>query len=202
MNDTEYHARILRLPFGRVPETHRPVMSEEDVDRLLTGDVYVTEKLDGRLHQVDASQFTRFGTEVFNYFYEELRIRHSVFYDALPNWYVLLDVASGDRILPPEQREEVIKRGGSTEFEAPVVVHDTAMTREKFELHLQEWLNRVSSFSSEMQEGMVVKNYEKQLFGKMVRFEFYRGVEESEGYLRRRVQEGNRLLLPVVNREA
>ena len=36
----------------------------------------------------------------------------------------------------------------------------------------------------------------------MVRLDFYRGGEESVGYLRRRVQEGNRLLLPVVNREA
>ena len=82
MNDTEYHARIVRLPVGGEVRTHRAVMTPEETQRLLTGHVYVTEKLDGRLtvhHRVSPDLPDQYD----DYFYEDLRIRHSVFYDQL-----------------------------------------------------------------------------------------------------------------------
>jgi len=162
-------------------------MPPEEMRELLTGDVVVEEKLDGTLTW---DPYEPIGLDIF---YEDLRIRHSVFYDRLSAFFIVLDVAQGNRILPPYER---MKWGEP----APVVDHDLGMTPEKFTARLEGYLHRVSTFSSESQiEGIVVKNYPKQLFGKVVNIEFYEGIEATGPYMKRRIVERNRLL-PLLNR--
>lgn len=181
MNDTEYHAKIKRLPIGEIPRTRKPLMTEADMRELLTGEVWVEEKLDGTIW------WQHISTVDYNVFWEDLRIRHSVFYDRLPAFYIVLDVAQGDGILPPYMKE----RFG---IPAPVIDHDQGMMPEKFQARLEGYLHRISAFSSDSEiEGIVVKNYAKQLFGKVVNIEFYRGIEATGPYLKRRVVERNRL---------
>jgi len=188
MNDTEYHAKIKRLPIGEIPKTRKPLMSESEMTDLLTGDVIIEEKLDGKL--------LRHRSQGWDIFTEDLRIRHSVYYDRLPSFLIILDAAEGDQILQPENRRFL----GTTPPQVDIV--NTAigngrlrnMTPETFMARLPGYLNRTSTFSTASQiEGIVVKNYDKQLFGKVVNIEFYRGIEASGSYLKRRVPQRNRL---------
>ena len=122
-------------------------------------------------------------------------------FEQLPAFFILLDVAHGNRVLKPSERAKLLEEAGSPEFEAPLIDEQPSMTPDYFLAHLQDYLQRKPKFaSSGLIEGIVVKNYDGQLFGKVVSFEFYRGIEESGSYLRRRVQEGNRLLPVAANR--
>jgi len=177
MNDTEYHARIKRLPIGEIPKTRRPLMSQEEMKELLTGEVIIEEKLDGTL------VWYPYPEKSLDLFYEDLRIRHSVFYDQLPAYDIMLDVAKGNTILPPDTREQF----GIT---PPLIEARSDMTPQRFIDNVNWYLSRTSAYASESRiEGVVVKNYQKQLFGKVVNIEFYKGIEES--YLKRPVAERN-----------
>jgi len=189
LNDTEYHASIKRLPIGEIPKTRRPLMSQTEMNELLTGEVWVEEKLDGRLTWYPAS------AQQPDIFYETLRIRHSVFYDKLPTWDIILDVAEGNRVLSPPLREQF-------GIPPPLIERKENMTPQYFLSRLPLYLNRTSAFATESKiEGVVVKNYAKQLFGKVVSIEFYKGIEAAGSYLKRRIVERNRLAPFAFNRK-
>jgi len=163
-------------------------MSEQEMRNLLTGEVVIEEKLDGSLVWVPAGEWGP-----YDIFYEDLRIRHSVFYDKLPAWRIFLDVTQADRVLNPELRNQY----GDT----PPLIDKGIMSQELFVEKLPRYLDRTPAFATESTiEGIVVKNYDKQLFGKVVNIEFYKGIEATGGYLKRRVVERNRLAPLFFNR--
>ena len=186
----EYHKKIKRLPIGEIPKTRRPLMSLSEMNELLTGDIIIEEKLDGTLGSLEQGKL--------HLFCEDLQIRHTVFYDRLPSFNILLDIAEGRIILPPEERLKFIRFGSGLTIHLeipPVIDRRVNMTPTLFRANLFSYLNRVSAFASQSQiEGIVVKNYQKQLFGKVVNIEFYRGIEADVSYLKRRIPETNRLL--------
>jgi len=165
-------------------------MSEHEMTELLTGEVTVEEKLDGRLTWYPASP-----EQPYDLFYEHLRIRHSVFYDRLPTWDIMLDVAAGNKILSPPLREQY-------GIPPPLIKRKVDMTPKYFFEKLSFYLDRTSAFAPESNiEGIVIKNYQKQLFGKVVSIEFYKGIEAAGSYLKRRIVERNRLAPLAFNRK-
>jgi len=192
LNDTEYHTSIKRLPIGEIPKTRRPLMSQIEMNELLTGEVWVEEKLDGTLTW--ATWYPASPQQPLDLFYEHLRIRHSIFYDRLPAWDIILDVAEGNRVLNPPLREEF-------GMPPPLIERKVDMTPQYFLERLPLYLNRTSAFATESKiEGIVVKNYPKQLFGKVANIEFYKGIEAAGSYLKRRIVERNRLAPFAFNR--
>lgn len=180
MNDTEYHARIKRLPIGQVPKTRKPLMSEEEMRELLTGNVLIEEKLDGTLEAYPSHDRTR------TVFWENLTIRHSIFYDKLPAFHIALDVAS-DHVHPPDERT-------SWGVTPPIIREYLSLAPERFMEQLPKFLIRRPAWATETNiEGIVVKNYPKQLFGKVVNMEFYKGIEQEGSYLKRRPAQHNRM---------
>ncbi len=154
---------------------------------LLTGEVFIEEKLDGTL-------FAMTGYEAdITIFTENLRVQHSVFYDRLPIFSVILDVAD-DHVQYPTERD----RWGPT---PPLIRHYLKLTPSIFKQQLPLFLDSNSAFATDSRiEGIVAKNYQKQLFGKVVNMEFYKGIEEQGSYLKRRKILYNRLAFSRSNR--
>jgi len=189
MNDTEYHAKIKRLPIGKIPHTHRPMMSEEEMKDLLTGEIWIEEKIDGQLlHKKEVISWGDMKSLKVDAFYENLKVRHSIFYDALPAFEVFLNYAINGRIFG----HPFIKQPLGVPH-IPVIFLWPRMTPEEFQRDLPKYLARKSAFATNSSiEGIVIKNYPKQLFGKVVSLEFMEGIEDQENY-RKQPKRMNRL---------
>jgi hypothetical protein len=180
VEDYKQQSGIKRLPIGKIPayaESSRKGMhSEETMDELLTGTILIEEKLDGRSeikHSPDG-RYTLFG--------ENLRTRHSVPYYQLPSWFVVFDICDNRdrRWLDRTQKEEVCDEIGC--FLPPKIYEGSALsTQEIARRFLEEPV--ISGFDDTSPiEGVVIKNIDKGLFGKVVRSEFLEGIESMGDY--------------------
>ncbi len=118
---------------------------------------------------------------------EWLRVKHTVYYDLLPDWAVIFDVYDSFKggFLGFEEKLKVIKVLGLV---APPLVRTlSARCRSKIDLkrvirELAECAEGRSAFSSAARsmEGVVVKNYDMGIFAKLINPWFDREVEEHE----------------------
>jgi len=143
-------------------------MDEAKMQRLLSGIVEIEEKLDGK------TVGTSFLPEHVIYG-EYLKYRHSVKYDQLPAWIIgfdVLDLNTG-RLLEREEKTRLFRNIGLP------CVPLLFKGRIKSQQELTAFLERKSAFSTtEKIEGIVIKNYDAQLFGKIVSYEFITGIEK------------------------
>lgn len=108
---------------------------------------------------------------------EWLRARHNISYDKLPDYFVVFDVWDGYRCIDLQSRSEFLRKLGFTEV--PFIYAGVDVDIEDV-LCIADGLSvsNKSRFSSvETIEGIVIKNYDKQLFGKYVRREFLESIE-------------------------
>lgn len=162
------YPKILRIPLPKWP-VRRKMMAVEDAIRLFDGKIIITEKLDGKTMSRCHGCMT--------VYYEYVRDRHSVFYDELPSFEVAFDVWDDckDGFLPYWDAKEFAYELGYVGF-APILF-ENRMSYGEFQRQLPKYIHRVSSFASKsMAEGIVVKNYSKQLFGKVVNPAFEEGI--------------------------
>lgn len=112
-------------------------------------------------------------------FGEWLRARHNISYDNLPDYFVAFDIWDGHRYLELQSRSEFLYRLGFAEV--PFIYAGTDLDVEDV-LCIVNGLsvsNRSRFSNSETMEGIVLKNYDKQLYGKYVRREFMESIEEN-----------------------
>ena len=118
---------------------------------------------------------------------EWLKVLHTVPYDALPDWAVIFDVYDLERgqFLRYDEKVEVVNSLGLVP--PPLlyrgIIHLTSKREvERFISHLVSIAERKSFFSTvaRSMEGVVVKNYEKQFFAKLINPWFDREISEHE----------------------
>jgi len=118
---------------------------------------------------------------------EWLRVKHTVYYDMLPDWAVIFDVYDSLRevFLGYEEKMKVIKK---LKLVAPPLVK-TLKVKCRNKIDIQRVIKEItkcakgrSAFSSVAcsMEGVVVKNYSKGLFAKLINPWFDRELEEHE----------------------
>jgi len=176
--------KIYRIPVGKQSLIGRHIMSEEEVERLLSDPVVIEEKLDGKT----------VGTAIIEGYIiygEFLKWKHSIYYDRLPSWIVAFDVLELKmrRFLSRREKEEFLSQYGIPV--APLIC-EAEITRKE---DLIGFLDRQSEFSTRSKiEGVVVKNYRKQIMGKIVSYEFLTGIEK---HWTKKKREMNRLDLSI-----
>lgn len=111
-------------------------------------------------------------------FGEWLRSQHNIFYNNLPDYFVAFDVWNGHRYLDLQNRSDMLHRLGFAEV--PLIYSGDNLDVEDV-LCIADGLsvsNKSRFSSSEIFEGVVIKNYDKQLYGKYVRREFLESIEK------------------------
>lgn len=157
--------KVYRIPVGKQGLIGRRIMSEEEVERLLSDHVVIEEKLDGKT----------VGTAIIEGFVvygEFLKWKHSIFYDRLPSWIVAFDVLDlkNGFFLDREEKEEFLE---CYHISVAPLIYRGKIRKEE----LTSFLDRRSRFSTKSKiEGIVVKNYRKQIMGKIVSYEFLTGM--------------------------
>lgn len=110
-------------------------------------------------------------------FGEWLRARHNVSYDMLEDFFYAFDIWDGYRYLDLQSRSEFLHKLGFAEV--PFIYAGIDLDVEDV-LCIADGLshsNKSMLSSAETIEGIVIKNYDKQLFGKYVRREFMESIE-------------------------
>jgi len=163
MNDLLDYPKIARIPYGQ--RVGKRYLTEAEVCTLLNGTVVVEEKLDGKTIPQQHDRYTIFG--------EHLKWVHSTYYDRLPAWFIAFDVWDNQTrtFLPCKEKTAIITSLGYT----PVHLIYTGRVNTVDELVA---MTGRSAYGNTLMEGVVVKNYNKQLFGKLVRIEFTTGITE------------------------
>lgn len=108
---------------------------------------------------------------------EWLRSKHNIFYDNLPDYFVAFDVWDGHKYLDLQNKSEFLYRLGFAQV--PFIYRGDDIEVADI-LCIADGLSvsNKSRFSSEeIFEGVVIKNYEKGLYGKYVRREFLASIE-------------------------
>jgi ATP-dependent RNA circularization protein (DNA/RNA ligase family) len=99
---------------------------------------------------------------------------HTIYYDRLPDYFLVFDVWDGERYLTRVQRQAFCEKHGFCEV--PFIVMDTFDVDE-----LYEWVPKESAYG-DTAEGIVVKritNKGDYIRGKIVKPEFIKHLEES-----------------------
>jgi len=170
---------IKRIPIPQYPKRgSKPYMTIHEVDSLLEGHIIVEEKLDGKLTCIPTTASI---TPVFEY----MEWVHSIHYTNLPysvvHFHIGLDILDSEgTILSYTDKSAIF-----SELHVPLTpllldIDNVAITID----HLISLMDMSSSFGSDYIEGIVVKNYEKKLFGKIVNPKFDREIDEKDHWLR------------------
>lgn len=162
---------IYRIPVKEYVRRGKKYLTMNEVQELLTGPVEVEEKLDGKRIRVP--------TEGYILFKEDCKQARTVRYSALPAWEICFDVWDGEKFLSHEEKLEVLKL---LNIPASPLLYWGNMGSLR---PLTDMIGRPSAFGAERIEGIIIKNPEKQLFGKIVDPLFDQEVDESEHPIRR-----------------
>ncbi len=107
---------------------------------------------------------------------ELMRIKHNIYYDRLPSFFLVFDIWNGKEYLKHTDRFHCTDR---FELNNVPIIH---LGNEKVDL--DEFMNIKSACSStETAEGIVIKNYRKQMRGKLVRPEFMKELDEDDHWM-------------------
>lgn len=185
MNMKRY-PKIYRIQIDGFVRRGKYYLTPDEVTRLLDGPICVEEKIDGKL--VESPQHEQEG---YILFYENTKRRHTVEYTQLPAWLIGIDVWDGDQFLDRREREEVF---GALDVPVAPLIFEGCVNS----IHsLITFMGRPSAYGAERIEGIVIKNHEQQMMGKIVDPIFDRMVDTTGHHLKR-VFVRNRLDLSYV----
>ena len=164
-----YHSKILRIPHDTQNPTKR-YLDDDQVLELFDGTVAVQEKVDGKLawdYQGDHLMI-----------YEDMTGKHTVHshvmhYKDLPvDKKIVLDTVRIDTSLSNLDRVfKVVPHVNNSELNYAVIrLHKPSIFHIKHVLRALSYSS--SHFGSNVIEGIVVKNYDKQMFGKWINDDF------------------------------
>lgn len=153
-------------------------LSTEELERLLDGEIIVEEKLDGKITRIDIREFTP-----YEYFGEDLRWKHNIFYNKVPvsriPFVVGIDIY--DHSVGEFYYETSIFWSEGIPM-APILLKGRNIRLN----HILDFLRSPSAFGEEQIEGVVIKNYDKQIFGKIVNPKFDNDIDDSGHWLRKK----------------
>lgn len=175
---------------------HKPYLDKKEVYELLTGLKYIRidEKLDGRTG-VEQIKNVAYGYSAWA-FYEDISMRHTIQYKRNGPKKIIFDIlyeAEGNRKFYDKMNEadeymEVDSRR-FVNYEWYYVPHsqnreDNLKWIDEFvTMMIPNLLKQPSNYGSRKREGIVIKNYQKNLFAKVINPEFED--EITENYIRR-----------------
>jgi ATP-dependent RNA circularization protein (DNA/RNA ligase family) len=114
---------------------------------------------------------------------ELLYARHNIHYDKLPSFFMCFDILKGEEYLRTDQKLEILAEAGL----AHVPIYFTGKLEHVEDL--EKFMNGISACAKEsIAEGLVVKDYKKQLRGKLVRPEFMKDLDEDDHWMNRPVE--------------
>lgn len=178
---------VLRVPFS--PQTGKRVMSEEDFYKLIDGELVIEEKLDGATYCLEIEE----EPEIY-FFGEYLKIKHSVSYNKIPIpqdnrflWYVIFDIYNKKekRFLDINEKREYSCVYG---FAIAPLLYAGEVNKNEAKDFIVKLARNKSNFGEGLMEGVVIKNYSKQRFGKYINEEF-----RIEVHYRDKILEENKL---------
>ena len=118
---------------------------------------------------------------------ELMYIVHTIYYNRLPDYFIVFDVWNGRQYMDRESKEEFCKEFGFQII--PLIVQGHFEVKELYSL-----IPKVSSFGN-VAEGIVVKRYREfstrrndYMRGKVVKKEFLKFVEENEHWTREKMK--------------
>lgn len=186
-------------------------LSDKDKKALLNGTVEITEKIDGanvaivrgnkqkwtlqkRRGLADEGSHAQFSffwnwarynvEKILNIpsqwvIYGELCfVKHTIEYDQLPSYFLVFDIWNGQEYIRPDKRLDMSKSLGFAHV--PVLYYDHLEDIEQLESMIGQ-----SNFSgTSLMEGLVVKNWRKQMRGKIVRPEFIKEMEDEDHWMK------------------
>lgn len=165
-----YHGNILRIPHGKQNPTKRYLRQDEILTLFNSRYVHIQEKVDGKLSCI-AGLHTPFsdGLDLFEDMTGKNTCHKHIEYHELPaNKRILLDSLL---IFPDQYKVYVPNQCELLPLDYCVV--DGRHLRLEQIMELLELLSRMPShYGRDRIEGLVIKNYEDQLFGKWVNDEF------------------------------
>lgn len=174
MSSTEivHYPKIKRLPLYSVPYRKEP-LSDSEIEKLFSSEVVVEEKIDGK--------FSSREYEDYIVFYEYMGIRHSIFYTNLPSFMIAFDVydKKSRRFLGVPEKHEVLK---SLDWCYVPVIYIGKIDINSWREKLLELMKRPSYYGAPLIEGVVVKNYNLQLFAKAINKEFDEAIRGEPHY--------------------
>jgi len=183
-------------------------LDKKDQKKLLTGKITIEEKMDGAnvgiIRKKDGftlqkrrglaeegvhPQFSFFWNwarnnqnkiekipKKFIVYGELMFAKHMVPYHELPSYFLAYDVWTGKEYLNYEDRMEIVQNCG---FKSVPLLFQGHLDRE-----LEYWLKNALYAPGVKSEGIVVKNYKKQMRGKLVRPEFLKRLEEDDHWMK------------------
>lgn len=164
----EYHRKILRIPYGNQHPTKR-YLTDAQILELFDGEVYIQEKVDGKLTGCDSSPEKILVVEDMTG--KNTVHNHVMEYTALPKIKMILL----DEILVTTLPNDKFK----IKFCHPIVDKLTYAkikvdnpTIKEIHLILSTFSQMKSHFGSDFIEGLVIKNYKKQLMAKWINDRF------------------------------
>ncbi len=166
----KYYPKIGRIPWGKTIYGKR-YLTDTEINELLSGMVVIEEKIDGKNSSVPIS----IDNTQYEMFVENCRWVHSIPYNKLPNWNIILDFwdYKQERFLNYMEKRALCNKMGISGWMAPLLGYEKIDSIEDLTL----WIGNTKFSDEGLAEGIVVKNYEKQIFGKLVRNEFITGIE-------------------------
>ena len=168
----------MRIPMGQQIQqirSRKPIMSQKDFELLLSLPVTVEEKLDGK---TDSHE-----TEDFIIYYEDLKNLHSVPYSKVPPplkgdvaaFRICFDIWLKDenRWVNREELEVLCSELG---YPVSPLIFEGIVKKDDIPFLARQH----SFFGKEQMEGVVIKNRERNLFGKFINREFIEGFLDED----------------------
>lgn len=161
------YPKIKRVPLGG-KIVGKNYWSEVEMNDLLSGDIWIEEKIDGKTYVEEFDDYVFFG--------EYCKWKHSIPYDKLPAWFICFDVLDKKtgRFMHHVPKTKIIKQYGLAQV--PLICKITG-NPVKIE-DLPSYFRQSAFSTTEMAEGIVIKDYERQLYAKLVRMEFVNGITD------------------------
>lgn len=183
---TPQYPYIKRIPIPGVPPRGRkPYMTMAEVEDMLDGTVLVEEKVDGKISLVEKTHLRSVtGERDYNLtlVLENLHYIHTIFYKNLPvsslPYHIGLDIIDEDgKLLPYDEKVDWFSRWSIPMVHRIYYGSGLNLGRLVDMMHFTSYYAASWGQSVSTQEGIVVKNYEKGIFGKMIGLEFDNAID-------------------------
>lgn len=165
------YPKIYRITVPSFKQTRgKHYLSEKEIKELFEGIVVIEEKIDGKLNAETVN-----GKIVF---FELMKFKHNIFYNKLPSFKIAFDVWDEEKKCFLDLKQKQVFLGEHGWFWTPVIFWGKT-TYEELLKFLPKILSIKSQYGENKIEGIVIKNYEKQLFGKIVNPEFEEEIDRN-----------------------
>lgn len=106
---------------------------------------------------------------------ELLYTKHNIHYTSLPSYFLVFDIWNGKEYLDYQDKNVLLEKLG---FLSVPILHYGYVTISEVDRFIGK-----SAYADGLMEGIVIKNYHKQMRGKLVRKEFMKELDENDHWM-------------------